>query len=94
MTGFRVVYSRGSFAFAIACGTMEQALARAISVSREAGVWHVQVEDQNGRPVTLTSGAIGMQRRATGAATLLQSATGLRMSRSPEVKRNTDEMPE
>jgi hypothetical protein len=49
MSGHRVLYSRGSFSFAIACATREQALARALSISREAGVWHVQMEDPNGK---------------------------------------------
>jgi hypothetical protein len=48
MASFRVVYSRGSFAFAIACDTREQALTRALAISREAGVWHVHVEDGHG----------------------------------------------
>ena len=94
MTGFRLVYRRGSFAFAIACASLEQALARAVSVSREAGVWHVQVEDESGRPVALTSGGIAMHRRSVTVFPLVQSATGLRKSRSPEVKRSTDHLPE
>lgn len=48
MSRFRVIYSRGSFAFAITCETREQALARAIAISRQAGVWHVHVEDGGG----------------------------------------------
>jgi hypothetical protein len=54
MTSFRVVYSRGSFAFAITCGTREQALARALAISREPGVWHVHVEDDSGTRVILS----------------------------------------
>lgn len=79
MTGFRVVYSRGSFGFTIACATLEQALTRAISVSREAGVWHVQVEDQNGRPVTLISGGITMQQGPFRLSSPLCSASRLGM---------------
>ena len=53
MSGFRVVYSRGSFAFAITCDTREQALARAVSISHEAGVWHVHVEEAAGMRAVL-----------------------------------------
>ena len=94
MAGFRVVYSRGSFAFAIACVSLEQALARAISVSREAGVWHVQVEDENGRPAALTSGGIGMQRGPFCLSSPLRSASRLTMLPLPKAKRNAKDLPE
>jgi hypothetical protein len=48
---YRIVYCQGSFALAASCDSLEQALSRARSLSAKAGVWHVQVEDSEGRPV-------------------------------------------
>jgi hypothetical protein len=48
---YRVVYCQGSFALAAACDSREQAISRARSLCAKAGVWHVQVEDSQGRTV-------------------------------------------
>jgi hypothetical protein len=48
---YRIVYCQGSFALAASCDSREQALSRARSLLAKAGVWHVQVEDSDGRPV-------------------------------------------
>ena len=48
---YRIVYCQGSFALAAACDSREQAITRAQSLCAKAGVWHVQVEDSDGRPV-------------------------------------------
>ena len=49
MHGFRVIYRKGSFALADHCASPEQALAHAASLLGGSGIWHVHVEDREGR---------------------------------------------
>ena len=51
MSRYRVVYSRGSFGFVTLCDTHDQALAKARSLHRTVGVWHVHVEDVHGNRI-------------------------------------------
>ncbi|MBV9571462.1 MAG: hypothetical protein JO056_09505 [Alphaproteobacteria bacterium] len=51
MHAFRVIYRQGSFSLADDYSSWEQALARAVSLLADPGVWHVHVEDPLGRRV-------------------------------------------
>src|SRR5690242_16286796 len=51
MSGFRVVYSRGSFGFVSLCDTHEAAIAEARALYGISGVWHVHVEDAEGMKI-------------------------------------------
>jgi hypothetical protein len=66
MTDFRVLYNRGSLRLRLPATRVEQALTRAVAIAREAGVWRVQIEDQNGTPVVATSGEHGRATRRGG----------------------------
>ena len=46
---FRVCYRQGSFALVDICGTYDEAVAHAQIVQLRRGVWHVRIEDAQGR---------------------------------------------
>jgi len=49
--GFRVFYRQGSFALVDRCGTWDEALEHARRVQLRRGVWHLRIEDADGRPL-------------------------------------------
>lgn len=71
---YRIVYCQGSFALAAACDSREQALSRARSLCAKSGVWHVQVEDSDGRPVVRSFELQAMPRRPAMPAPHLHRA--------------------
>jgi hypothetical protein len=78
---YRIVYCQGSFALAASCESREQALSRARSLVAKAGVWHVQVEDSDGRPVVRSfelQAAPRLPAMPVGAAHLSHARPALR----------------
>ena len=49
--GFRVFYRQGSFVLVDRCGTWDEALEHARRVQSRRGVWHLRIEDADGRPL-------------------------------------------
>ena len=49
--GYRVFYRQGSFVLVERCSTWDEALEYARRVQLRRGVWHLRIEDADGRPV-------------------------------------------